>query len=132
MANVIYAMAPFSLSSNGTGKEVFVCDKSVPCRTGYLKQCGLHVKDQSTVVCLKNGVPRYKSRAVLEILKDIGGGWNLFYILIVVPPFVRDFIYAIIAKNRYRIFGRRSSCMVPDSEITSRFLHGVNLPFTGW
>jgi predicted DCC family thiol-disulfide oxidoreductase YuxK len=64
----------------------------------------------STVVYVRKGVPYFKSRAVLEILKDLGNGWKLFYILIVVPPFIRDFIYGIIARYRYRVFGKRTSC----------------------
>lgn len=87
-----------------------------------LKQHGFPATDQSTVVYVKNGVPNFKSKAVLEILRDLGYGWNLLYILIVIPPFIRDFVYDIIAKNRYRVFGKRESCMVPTSEIMDRFL----------
>lgn len=87
-----------------------------------LKQNGIPVKDQSTVVYLKNGVPCFKSKAVLEILKDLGCCWNLLYILIVIPPFLRDFVYDIIARNRYKVFGKSESCMVPTLEQMDRFL----------
>lgn len=87
-----------------------------------LKQHGFLAADQSTVVYLKHGVPFFRSRAVLEILKDLGLCWNLFYILIVIPPFIRDLVYDIIAKNRYRVFGKRESCMVPGPGIVNRFL----------
>ena len=71
-----------------------------------LMQHGLPSTDQSTVVYLKNNVSFFKSRAVLEILRDLGNGWKLFYILIFIPPVIRDFVYDIIAKYRYRVFGR--------------------------
>ena len=87
-----------------------------------LKQHGFPAIDQSTVVYLKNAVPYFKSKAVLEILRDLGFYWNLLYVLIVIPPFIRDVVYDIIAKNRYSIFGKRESCMVPTSEIVDRFL----------
>lgn len=87
-----------------------------------LLQCGLPAANQSTIVYVKKGVPFFKSNAVLKILKDLGCCWNLFYILIVIPPFIRDFVYDILAKNRYKAFGKRESCMVPTSEMMERFL----------
>lgn len=81
-----------------------------------LEQVGFAAISQSSVVYVRQGVAHVKSKAVLLILKDLGCCWNFFYILIAVPPFVRDFIYDLIAKNRYRIFGRRESCMVPTRE----------------
>lgn len=87
-----------------------------------LAQHGIDPTDQSTVVYVKNGVPCFKSRAILEILRDLGYGWNLFYILIVIPLPFRNFAYDIVAKNRYTVFGRRESCMVPTTEIMDRFL----------
>jgi predicted DCC family thiol-disulfide oxidoreductase YuxK len=87
-----------------------------------LKQQGFPATDQSTVVYVKNGVPCFKSKAVLEIWRDLGCCWNLLFILIVIPPFIRDFVYDIIAKNRYKLFGKREFCMVPTSELMDRFL----------
>jgi predicted DCC family thiol-disulfide oxidoreductase YuxK len=96
------------------------------CQSGALhdiiKQHGLPATELSTVVYLKKGVPYFKSRAILEILRDLGNGWNLFYILIIIPPFIRNFVYDLIAKYRYRVFGRRESCMVTGSELKDRFL----------
>lgn len=87
-----------------------------------LRQYGLSATNQSTVVYLKNGVPYFKSRAVLGILRDLGYCRNLLYLLIIIPAFIRDFVYDIIAKSRYRLFGKREFCMVPASEIMERFL----------
>ncbi len=87
-----------------------------------LKQHGFPSANGSTVVYVKNGVPYLKSKAVLEIIRDLGCCWNLLYILIIIPPFIRDFMYNFIAKKRYIIFGKRESCMVPTSEIMDRFL----------
>jgi predicted DCC family thiol-disulfide oxidoreductase YuxK len=54
----------------------------------------------------------FKSAAVLNLLKSMGGGWRLFYCLIIIPPFIRDLFYNLIAKNRYKLFGKRESCEV--------------------
>ena len=87
-----------------------------------LKQFGLPANNQLTVVYVKKGVPYMKSKAVLKILRDLGCCWNLFYALIIIPSFIRDLVYDIIAKNRYGLFGKRESCMVPTPEIMDRFL----------
>lgn len=117
---------------NGTVQFIIKRDRDkkfsfTTCQSGIgqniLKHYDFRTTDQSTVVYVKKGVPCFKSKAVLEILRDLGCGWNLLYVLIVIPPFIRDFVYDIIAKSRYRVFGKRESCMVPTSELTDRFLH---------
>lgn len=70
---------------------------------GYLK----------SVVYIKENKSYIRSSAVLNILKDIGGGWSLFYGFIIVPFFIRDFLYNVIAGLRYRIFGKKESCLTP-------------------
>jgi predicted DCC family thiol-disulfide oxidoreductase YuxK len=63
-----------------------------------------------------------KSTAVLTILKKLGGGWQLLYVLIIIPRFLRDMVYDFIAKRRYKCFGKRATCMVPTPEYQERFL----------
>ena len=53
-----------------------------------------------------------RSTAILKILKRMGGGWQLLYAFIVVPRFLRDPVYDFLARNRYKWFGRRDSCMI--------------------
>lgn len=64
----------------------------------------------------------YKSSAALRICKDLTIGWKLFYYLLIVPRPIRDYFYTIIAKNRYKWFGKKDSCMLPSPEIRKRFL----------
>ncbi len=63
-----------------------------------------------------------KSSAILHMLKDIGGAWQLLYIFIIVPRIIRDFCYDVIARSRYKIWGKRESCMIPTPDLKSRFL----------
>jgi predicted DCC family thiol-disulfide oxidoreductase YuxK len=78
-------------------------------------------KMQSVILISDNKVYR-KSSATLEIAKGLGGVWYLFYIFKIFPAFIRDIFYDLIAVNRYRIFGKRETCRIPDPEIKSRFL----------
>lgn len=63
-----------------------------------------------------------KSGAVLRVLRDLGGLWSIFYVFIIIPRPLRDFFYVQIAKRRYVLFGRRSTCMIPTPELRGRFL----------
>ncbi len=62
-----------------------------------------------------------KSTAMIRISKYLGGAWPLCMIALVVPRFIRDFIYDIVAKNRYRWFGKYDTCRLPDPEFEDRF-----------
>ncbi|WP_160725892.1 thiol-disulfide oxidoreductase DCC family protein [Bacillus sp. USDA818B3_A] len=64
----------------------------------------------------------YKSTAALRVCKNLTGGWKLLYVLLSVPKPLRDYFYGIVAKNRYKWFGKRDHCMVPSPEIRKRFL----------
>jgi predicted DCC family thiol-disulfide oxidoreductase YuxK len=63
-----------------------------------------------------------KSSAGLHLLRDLGGLWLLLYPLILIPKFVRDYFYDVIAHSRYKILGRRETCMMPTADIKERFI----------
>ncbi len=63
-----------------------------------------------------------KSKAVIRLLTDIGGFWNIAYLGYLIPNFIRDFLYDIIAKNRYKWFGKRETCRIPSSEEKGKLL----------
>lgn len=87
-----------------------------------LKQAGIPDKEHTSLVYLQDGHYYLRSSAILHIFKDIGHGWQLLYGFIVIPRFVRDGIYRLIALNRYRIGGKRNVCELPAPGIRSRFL----------
>jgi predicted DCC family thiol-disulfide oxidoreductase YuxK len=63
-----------------------------------------------------------RSSAALHMLKDLGNGWKLLYAFILVPKFIRDGIYNIVAKNRYKWFGKKQSCWIPSQQWKEKFL----------
>jgi predicted DCC family thiol-disulfide oxidoreductase YuxK len=77
-----------------------------------LKSAGLAQSDSDTAVYLTDGRFYFRSSAVLYILKDLGRLWQLLYILIIIPPFIRDNLYKVIARNRYRFSGSGESCKI--------------------
>jgi predicted DCC family thiol-disulfide oxidoreductase YuxK len=64
-----------------------------------------------------------KSSAALKVLKYFPWYWQGLQLLWIVPGFIRNFIYDIIARNRYAWFGKRDVCMVPTDDVKSRFLN---------
>jgi predicted DCC family thiol-disulfide oxidoreductase YuxK len=62
-----------------------------------------------------------QSSAALRVLWKLGGLWRLSYAFIIIPPFLRNYIYQLVAKNRYRLFGKRDECMVPNQDLKDRF-----------
>ena len=76
----------------------------------------------SSFVFIHKGHLYTQSTAALKVCKYLDGLWPLFYGFIIVPKFIRDAIYKLIAKNRYRWFGRKDQCMVPDAGVRHRFL----------
>lgn len=63
-----------------------------------------------------------KSSAALRVCKHLRGGWKLFYVFLILPSPLRDFFYNIVAKNRYKWFGKKDSCMLPSADVRKRFL----------
>ena len=76
----------------------------------------------SVILYLPGRAYYYKSTAALEITKRLGGIFTYATIFRIIPSGIRDFIYDYIAKNRYKWYGRKESCMIPTPELNSKFL----------
>jgi predicted DCC family thiol-disulfide oxidoreductase YuxK len=75
-----------------------------------------------TLVLVENGRMFLRSTAALRVARGLKFPWPLAFALVVVPRPLRDWLYDIVARNRYRWFGRRDVCMVPTPELRARFL----------
>jgi len=64
----------------------------------------------------------YKSSAALHIAERLGFPLNVMALFIIVPPFIRNWVYDYIAKHRYRWFGKKEACMIPTPELQSKFM----------
>jgi predicted DCC family thiol-disulfide oxidoreductase YuxK len=87
-----------------------------------ISRAGLDPFDADTVVLWEDGAAYFQSTAVLRIARRLGFPWRLAYGLMIVPRGIRDFAYRLVAKNRYRVFGKRDTCRLPTPEERSRFL----------
>lgn len=76
----------------------------------------------NTLMLIKNGTCYLRTDAILEIAKDLSGMWYLFNVFKIIPRPIRDFLYTLFARNRYKLFGKRNSCMVPTESVKKRFI----------
>jgi predicted DCC family thiol-disulfide oxidoreductase YuxK len=83
---------------------------------------GLPKGDLESVTLIDNGLCWSKSDAVLEVCRRLPFPWPLLTVFKIVPKFIRDPLYSLVARNRYRWFGRRESCFAPTPEHRARFI----------
>lgn len=82
----------------------------------------IDIPNLKTIVLIKDNIIFTKSSAVIEICRNLDGYWKIFSIAKFIPPFLRDWVYIKISKNRYSWFGKKEICMVPTEEIKNRFM----------
>jgi predicted DCC family thiol-disulfide oxidoreductase YuxK len=82
-----------------------------------------HLKeDLETVVLIQNNSAKTKSSAALQIFKGLGGFYQLIIIFIVVPKFIRNAVYSLVAKYRKRLM-KNQSCIIPSADVKNKFLN---------
>lgn len=80
-------------------------------------------RDLDSVVLLVEGQPFRKSAAAIRVLCRLGFGWQLLGTLAwLIPLPLRDLVYDLVARNRYRLFGKHETCRMPTPAERSRFL----------
>ena len=75
-----------------------------------------------SVIFYNNNNISFKSKAVIEILLSLGGCYKIFFLAKIIPSFILNIFYDIIAKYRYSWFGKRENCPAPDKKNISKFL----------
>jgi predicted DCC family thiol-disulfide oxidoreductase YuxK len=83
---------------------------------------GLDPHDYETMILIADGVATFKAEACIRIAHGLGLPWSLAAVLRVLPRSWRDRLYGVMARNRFRMFGRRETCYLPDQRHADRFL----------
>ena len=87
------------------------------------KHIGVDQKSMDSIILYEPGIAYYyKSEAALEIASQLGSFYSLLAIFKTLPAKFSNFIYDWIARNRYKWFGKKESCMIPTPELKSKFL----------
>ena len=82
----------------------------------------LPVSNYNSFILVNNNDIYTRSTAALLVAKELKGFIKLLYVCIIIPKFIRDAVYNIIAKNRYNWFGKKNECWIPTPELKSLFI----------
>jgi predicted DCC family thiol-disulfide oxidoreductase YuxK len=82
---------------------------------------GINPEDPDTNAVVHGGVAYLKSDGALTVLSNLPG-WEWARVLLTVPKPLRDAVYNLVARNRYRIFGKYEECFIPDAELKARVM----------
>jgi predicted DCC family thiol-disulfide oxidoreductase YuxK len=82
---------------------------------------GINPDDPDTNAVIHGGVAYFKSDGALTVLSNLRG-WGWVRVLLWLPKSLRDPVYNLVARNRYRIFGRYEACFVPGAELKARVM----------
>ena len=121
VCNLCNASVQFVIRHDARGYFRFAALQSEAGK-GLLKRCGQPDSDLESVVLVEDDQCYTESTAALRVLRNCNGPLRILYAGIVIPRFLRDIMYRMVARNRYRWFGRREQCMVPTPELRARFL----------
>lgn len=121
VCNLCNGVVKFIITRDKNNKFKFAALQSTAGQT-LLKKFDLQTTNFTSFVLIKGENYFLKSSAALKMMKELGGIWKLFYVLIVIPGPLRDFVYDLLAKSRYSIFGKRDTCMIPTDNVKERFL----------
>jgi predicted DCC family thiol-disulfide oxidoreductase YuxK len=115
------ANAQFILTHDKAGR-FYLAAMQGEVGAALLRQHGLDPTDPTSILVVEEAKVRQDSDAVIAIYAGLGFPWRLASLLRIIPAFLRDRVYRLVARNRYRLFGKRATCWVPDERFNSRML----------
>lgn len=87
-----------------------------------LRDAGIDAANPDTIILVDGARVRRESDAVIATFEMLGWPWRIAGMLRIIPVPIRDAAYRWIARNRYRLFGRKHQCFVPRKEWEGRLL----------
>lgn len=122
VCNLCNNSVQFVIQHDKTDKFSFAALQS---ETGQalLKQYGLPAQGFDSFVLVQNEKVFLKSTAALHVAKQLDGPAKLLFGFIIVPAFIRNAVYNLIANNRYKWFGKKDHCMIPTPALKAKFLN---------
>lgn len=117
--NLCNCLVEFIIKRDPSGRFRFAPAQTDMAREAFQHIDGTRLTPESIILIDENKV-FVKSKAVLRIAAGLSGGWRTMVIFRIIPRRIRDFLYDIIAANRYHWLGRRAACPTPDKNTRGR------------
>lgn len=121
VCNVCSGAVQFVIKRDPNERMMFA---SLQSETGQriLKENGLPLDEFNSFIYIEKGTLYTKSTGILKAMRHLKGIYRWSYLFLAIPRPIRDWFYERIAKNRYKWFGQKTSCMMPTPDIQKRFL----------
>ena len=121
VCNLCNGAVQFIIKRDKTSKFLFASLQS-DFGQSQLQKFGLDPSKLHSIIALDNGKFYERSDAALKIASGLAQPWPMLGVFRILPRFLRDWVYDLIANNRYKMFGKRESCMIPTPELKGRFV----------
>ena len=121
VCNLCSGVVQFIVRRDSKGKFKFASLQSDAGRS-ILKQFNIDPDLLHSIVVVDDNAAYQRSDAAIYIANHLGGPWKMLNVFKILPKFLRDACYNAVAASRYRIFGKKDSCMVPTPELKGRFI----------
>lgn len=121
VCNYCNSIVNFIIRHDKQNRFVFAPLQS-PTGQELLREYQLPLNDFNSFVLIDRQKALLRSSAALQVLRQLPWYWQWTQAFWIIPAFLRDAVYNLIARNRYRWFGKKDSCMIPTAEVKSRFL----------
>jgi predicted DCC family thiol-disulfide oxidoreductase YuxK len=121
VCNLCNGVVTFIIARDPLGRFQFAALQSAAARRA-IERHGVGDPLPDAIVLIESGRLYTRSTAALRIARRLTFPWPLAALFLAVPRPLRDWAYAVLARQRYRWFGRRDACMVPMPELRARFI----------
>ncbi|MCL1049692.1 DCC1-like thiol-disulfide oxidoreductase family protein [Shewanella abyssi] len=121
VCNLCHGTVNFIIKHDRRGYFVFAPFQSKIAQA-YLSEHGVNDQAQNSVILIKADQCYLRSDAAIEIATSLDGAWSWLRFIRYLPKALRDGLYNQLAKRRYRMFGKRELCLMPNEALKSRFL----------
>ena len=95
----------------------------------FLEKHNLETTDFNTFILIEGNSYSIRSTAILKVFKRLEGFWKTLYAFIITPKIIRDSLYDVVARNRYSIFGKKKTCMIPIKKYQQGLLNSFSKIF---
>ncbi len=120
ICNLCNSSVQFLLKYNHKKNLKFAALQSIYFRTHFPNE----VSNMESILYFSDGMLYRESTAIIKITKELVFPLSLASVMLILPARFRDFFYRMVAKHRYRFFGKREVCYFPSPDLEERFLHG--------
>lgn len=125
VCNLCNGAVQFIIKRDPNNRFVFASLQSAFGKSQLVK-AGLDPLSLHSILVIDQGLCYQRSDAALIIVENLNGFWSYFSVLSIVPKVLRDGVYTIIARYRYRFFGKKDQCMIPTAAIKARFIDSLS------